>query len=136
MMVIETRPRRCAAAWLKSAALMKARLLATRRSGILRQSDAGFGLGVKVRPDHRALSIRAPLPPRLAAQKHDALWLNVNAFIHSCVFLLPTSLIHEKPPQLFMGLHPKHRIDLVFLKHRVPGGLTNLQFDQFEIVAQ
>src|SRR6267378_4982910 len=38
-------------------------------------------------------------PPRLAAQKHDAaLWLNVNALIQSRVFLLPTSLIHEKPP--------------------------------------
>jgi hypothetical protein len=38
-------------------------------------------------------------PHRLAAQKHDAaLWLHVNAFIHSCVFLLPTSFIHEKPP--------------------------------------
>ncbi len=38
-------------------------------------------------------------PPRLAAQKHAAaLWLDVNALIHSCVFLLPTSLIHEKPP--------------------------------------
>jgi hypothetical protein len=38
-------------------------------------------------------------PPRLAAQKHDAaLWLYVNALIQSCVFLLPTSLIHEKPP--------------------------------------
>jgi hypothetical protein len=38
-------------------------------------------------------------PPRLAAQKHDAaLWLNVDALIQSRVFLLPTSLIDEKPP--------------------------------------
>jgi uncharacterized protein DUF1993 len=62
------------------------------------------------------------------------LWLNVNALIQSCVFLLPTSLIHEKPPQLFMRFHPKHSINMIFLKHRVPSSLINLPFDQVEIV--
>jgi len=67
--------------------------------------------------------------------KTGYLWLDVDALIQSCVFLLPASLTHEKPPQLFMRLHPKHRIDLVFLKHRVPGGFINLWFRQLEIVA-
>jgi hypothetical protein len=62
--------------------------------------------------------------------------LDVNALIRACVFLLPASLGHEKPPQVFMRLHPKHGIDVVFLKHRVPGGLIDLPFGQFEIVTQ
>jgi hypothetical protein len=63
----------------------------------------------------------------IAAQRHNtALWLDVNARIQSCVCLLPTSLLHEKLPYLFMCLHPKHRVDFVFLKHRVPSGLINL----------
>jgi 3-hydroxyacyl-[acyl-carrier protein] dehydratase / trans-2-decenoyl-[acyl-carrier protein] isomerase len=35
-----------------------------------------------------------------------------------------------------MRLDPKHRINPVFLEHHVPGGLVNLQFDKFEIIAQ
>src|ERR1700728_1676367 len=35
-----------------------------------------------------------------------------------------------------MGPYPQHRIDLVFLKHRVPSGLINLQLAQLEIVTE
>jgi hypothetical protein len=57
---------------------------------IQRRTRASFG--------HNAIALAAG-DTILAAQKHDAaLWLYVNALIQSCVFLLPTSLIHEKPP--------------------------------------
>jgi len=75
---------------------------------------------------HRTIGTsQANVATRSAAQEH-ALWLDVNALIHACVFLFPTSLVHEKPPQFLMRLHPKHRIDLVFLEHGIPGGLINL----------
>jgi L-fuculose-phosphate aldolase len=37
-------------------------------------------------------SSRSDLPRKT----HAVLWFNIDAFIHSCVFLLPTSLLHEK----------------------------------------
>jgi hypothetical protein len=76
--------------------------------------------------------------PPIGPAKHDAaLWLDVNGLERACVFLFPASLVDEKPPQLLMGLHPKHRIDPVFLEHRVPGRLIDRHVgDQFEIVTQ
>src|SRR6476660_5474582 len=84
---------------------------------------------------HLLAQARQNVATRSAAQEH-ALWLDVNALIHACVFLFPTSLVHEKPPQFLMRLHPKHRIDLVFLEHGIPGGLINLPLYQLDIVTQ
>src|SRR5215510_8730130 len=62
--------------------------------------------------------------------------LDVNALIRSGVFFLPAALVDEESPELFMRLHPEHRIDAVFLDHPVPRRLVDLPMDQREIVAQ
>src|SRR5579883_2517546 len=62
--------------------------------------------------------------------------LDVNGLVRSGVLFFPASLGYEKPSQLFVRLHPKHRIDLILLKHGIPSCLINLLLDQLEIVTQ
>jgi hypothetical protein len=93
-----------------------------------------FGDGLLKFNDQILAVVKNGNPSSRSMTANTALWLNVDALVQSCVFLPPTSLVDEKPPQLFMRLHPKHRIDPVFLKHRVPGGLIDLHFDQLEII--
>ena len=86
--------------------------------------------------DCRGNPWRFQAPVRIMKTRASVLRPDVKALIRSRVLLLPASFIDEKPPELFMRLHPEHGIDLVFFEHGVPGGLVDLQLGQLKIVTQ
>src|SRR5580658_3315601 len=76
--------------------------------------------------------LRKKSPPRLnlsALQNEKArfiagpfsLGLHINAGIGAAIGFLPAALADQETSQLFMRVHPQHRVDMIFCEHRIPG---------------